>query len=95
MAITWTVSEADEKRIEACADRAMKMLPQADRLSLVMDMTATHANGCPLDFNRLLDFDQSSFLHDICGINAHIDRKTGALTGCFVPRCARHEAVAP
>ncbi len=57
-----------------------------------MDLTAVHANGCPMDFDRLLNTDKTTLLHDVGGIARHIDRDTGKLTGNFRPRTARKEA---
>lgn len=57
-----------------------------------MDLEATHSNGRPLDFEKLLGFGLVSFSHDIGGIRRHIDRTTGELGGCFTPRCAKAEA---
>jgi hypothetical protein len=65
-----------------------------DRLSLAMDLTATHANGCPMDFAKLLAADDFNFKHDIVGIVNHIDRRTGELTDHFFPRCAQPQGVA-
>jgi hypothetical protein len=56
-----------------------------------MDLSATHANGCPLDFERLLAFPEFDYMHDIVGIHNHIHRGTGKLLHCFVPRCAKPE----
>lgn len=60
----------------------------ADKMDVQMDVTACHANGCPLDLKKLLDADDFNFAHDIFGINQHINRKTGKLERFFVPRCA-------
>jgi hypothetical protein len=59
------------------------------RSDMLMDLQATHANGCRLDFNALLGFRDADFAHDIFGIRRHINRETGQLEDCFVPRCAR------
>jgi hypothetical protein len=56
---------------------------------LAMDLEATHANGCPLDFAKLARFDAFNFAHDVVGIQRHLDRDTGELRDCFVPRCAK------
>lgn len=79
--------------IASCVARAQALwvkvgLPRPDRINLTMDLTACHANGCPLDFRKLLDFDDFNFAHDVGGISRHIDRSTGALGGCFLPRSA-------
>ncbi len=59
-----------------------------DRECLEMDLIATHANGCPIDFNKLLDAGRFDFTHDIAGIVRHLDRRSGELTRFFRPRCA-------
>lgn len=63
-------------------------LEQPDRMALEMDLTAAHANGCPLRLDALLEASVLSFFHDIAGITAHIDRTTGRLSRHFLPRHA-------
>lgn len=63
-----------------------------DRMSISMDLAATHANGCPMDFDRMLAADDFNFAHDYCGISRHIDRETGTLTDHFRPRFAKRIA---
>jgi hypothetical protein len=53
-----------------------------------MDICATHLNGCPLKLEELLAADDMNFAHDVFGIRRHIDRTTGELQDCFVPRYA-------
>lgn len=64
-----------------------------DLLDCEMDLIATHLNGNPIDFQKLLDFDDANFGHDVFGIRKHIDRTTGQLTDCFSPRCSLPEGV--
>lgn len=74
------------------SDLILKIVKRAkttDRLSLNMDITACHANGCPLDLEKLLAFDDFNFYHDINGISRNINRTTGKLENCFLPRCAK------
>lgn len=59
-----------------------------DPVTLEMDLVAAHANGCPLDFEKLLEFDAFNFAHDVLGISRHLDRSTGKLER-FLPRCAK------
>ncbi len=59
-----------------------------DEFSLQMDIIATHINGCKLKLKELLAADTGNFLHDVCGIIRHLDRTTGKLIDCFVPRYA-------
>tara|TARA_Y100000590_G_C15142431_1_gene796640 strand:- start:196 stop:582 length:387 start_codon:yes stop_codon:yes gene_type:complete len=49
---------------------------------------------CPdIDLQKMLDFDDFNFAHDLLGIIANLDRADGypaVLTNCFLPRCASH-----
>lgn len=58
-------------------------------LEISMDITACHCNGCELDLRKLNEAPLDTFLHDVLGINRHIDRNTGQLTDHFLPRCAK------
>lgn len=60
-----------------------------DVLSDQMDIVAAHSNGTPLDFQKFLDFDEFNFMHDYFGIRNNIDRKSGELKNCFLPRCSK------
>jgi len=63
-----------------------------DRLDVVMDLAATHKT-CPLDLAAMADGREEDFAHDIGGIRRHLNRITGELEDCFVPRFARRTAV--
>lgn len=54
----------------------------------MMDITAVHANGCRLRLDELLKADDFNFTHDVFGIHQYLDRQTGVLGRCFVPRFA-------
>lgn len=63
------------------------------RLQVVMDLEACHSNGCPLDLEAMAYGSRTEdVVHDVCGIARHIDRNTGKLGDCFVPRHAAREA---
>ncbi|WP_186057561.1 hypothetical protein [Burkholderia gladioli] len=70
---------------------ASKGLPAVDAMDLHMDLTACHANGCPMDWQSLNAADDFTLAHDIGGIQRHINRRTGKLEHCFLPRCAVKE----
>lgn len=89
MNVSFEVSKRDSKLISEIVHRARAMGLCEDRLEAEMDITAAHANGCPIDLRKLLASDAATFGHDVGGISRYIDRKTGALTGFFVPRCAK------
>lgn len=61
-----------------------------------MDLAAVHANGCPLDLEKLLAADDFNFAHDVFGIYRHLDRDGKSPTGgklldLFLPRTARRQ----
>jgi hypothetical protein len=89
MTAKFTATAAETDLILQIVDRAVALGAQPSaRLSLTMDVTACHCNGTPLDFPKLLAAPDADFSHDLCGISRHIDRTTGQLGGCFLPRCA-------
>ena len=86
--LNWKTSKRDSELIEQAVARALEIMPHLDRVAVGMDLTACHANGTPLDLEKLLAFPDADFLHDLGGISRHMDKKTGRLGDCFVPRCA-------
>lgn len=87
--MNFRVTSDEFKIIAAIADRTSKLAAFYPLMDAEMDVTATHANGCPLDLAKLLAADNFNFAHDVFGIRGHIDRRTGKLDGRFLPRCAR------
>jgi hypothetical protein len=92
--VSFTSSRKDSALVTIIVRRAIasKLNGHSDAEGLEMDLLATHANGCPLDFEKLLAFNEFNFAHDVVGIQRHLDRDTGELLHCFVPRCARPQA---
>jgi hypothetical protein len=94
MATKFTASRAETALIFKIIERFERITNKpSDRLSLSMDLDACHSNGCSLDLIALLeaasDFD---LVHDVGGIRMHIDRDTGKLGDCFLPRYAARDA---
>ena len=91
--INFTSSKYEFEQILQIAERAEKIarerkLPIPGRCTLLMDIEACHCNGMPLHLSRLLEAPQFDFTHDVWGIIRHINRETGQIENCFVPRCA-------
>lgn len=90
--VSFDISQADAKLVSAIVKRAVataKSLGQTmDPVSTRMDLIATHANGNPMDFAKLLAADDFNLAHDVLGIERHLDRQTGKLTNFFLPRCS-------
>lgn len=93
--INFTSTKEERAFAERIADRAASIQREAgqrpDRISILMDILATHANGCPLRLADLANADDYNFAHDVFGIGRHLDRETGKLTGHFLPRFAAAE----
>lgn len=93
--IKWTATKDEVLIMSRLATRAKTM---ADRLGIdypiqdvMMDIEATHCNGCPLALERWLASDDGNFGHDVFGIRTHLDRSTGELKDCFLPRFAARQ----
>lgn len=77
---------------EAIFNRAESMgIAPEDKMGVMMDLMAANGeNGnVPLDYVKMLAFSDGSFGHDFNGIYANLNRRTGQLENCFLPRCAR------
>lgn len=87
---SFKTTPAERQVIFAIATRAGHIIKEHKlRLAMsdvAMDIIACHCNGCPLRLDDLLAADDTNFIHDVFGINRHLDRKTGALKDCFYPR---------
>lgn len=80
----------DARIIDACVLRWRQTTGQRmGLLELELDITAAHLNGCPLKLGELLHSPEADFCHDISGIKASVNRKTGQLEGLFRPRFAK------
>lgn len=88
--ISFKTTKEEYLLISKIVKRTFAMRPDLgailDYQSLIMDITACHANGNPLRLAGLLKADDFNFAHDVFGIHRHIDRNTGELTDCFSPR---------
>lgn len=93
--ISFKTSRRDSELLNIAADRAVAMARDHGldytKSDALMDLTACHANGCALDLPKLLAADEFNFAHDAFGIRRYLDRQTGQLTQCFIPRCAAHD----
>lgn len=91
--VSFSVSREDQRLITRCVARACDLglifNEDESRISLNMDLCAAKAQGCNIDFQKLLGFDSFNFSHDISGIRRHMNRRTGKLMNCFLPRAAR------
>ena len=89
--VSFKVSRDEQKIISAIAARAVSMAtaygaPAYGFMDAEMDITAVHANGRPLRLQELASADDFNFAHDVFGIRRHLNRETGQLEDCFLPR---------
>lgn len=89
---SFTATKSEMVLINKIANRAVQAAADMDvsynKLDALMDIEACHCNGTPLNLPKLLAAPDGDFGHDVFGIRRFIDRSTGRLTQCFVPRCA-------
>lgn len=91
MIANWKTTKEDAALIGKIVERAdaiAKSLGRTPIPQLSMDLTACHLNGSRLNLERLLAASELDFVHDVWGIHSHIDRESGQLQDCFLPRCA-------
>jgi hypothetical protein len=88
----FAITPADAETLDVIVRRILysqRLAHEArEPLAWYMDLTAAH-NACPLDLDRLATAPELDFWHDVYGIARHIDRETGQLGDCFLPRYAR------
>lgn len=78
------ISQSYLDKIWPCVSRYY----DGDRLSFEMDMCACEYTN-PIDWDRLSAADDFDLLHDVLGIRRHMNRRTGQLEDCFVPRFSK------
>lgn len=88
-------TRAESDAVDRIVKRArfLKLYRNFSPLDIRMDLAAVHAHT-PLKLAELADAESFDFVHDVTGIAAHLDRRTGELTRHFLPRYADMEAAA-
>lgn len=86
-------TEKEENAVQIILDRYESIIRRhggelVDRAGAMMDLLATHYTN-PLELSSLAWAKDSDLMHDMAGINRHLDRKTGKLTDGFLPRYSR------
>lgn len=85
-------STTEQEAVNRIVDRTRRMLrsmrlPAPSVLEVNMDVAAVHAQT-PLQLSALAEADDFNFAHDMLGIRSHLNRSTGVLEDCFIPRFA-------
>ncbi len=86
IAVNFNTTIEEDTTIAKITKRAKSLNPRINSMDVMMDLTAVHCNGCKLKLSELLNANNSDFIHDVAGITQNINRDTGGLTNCFLPR---------
>jgi len=78
--------DAEMVVIKKIADRAAAHFNMSP-ITFIMDVSACHSTT-PLLLQELLEANDADFIHDIAGINKHLNRQTYQLMDTFLPRYA-------
>ena len=77
------------KIIGQIADRAVTINPSYDKTTVMMDLLALLETGVKMRWDELLNAPLFDFMHDINGINQHLNRRTYKFEDGFWPRYAK------
>jgi hypothetical protein len=87
--INWTKIKKEDMQIALqIAKRANRLYPRRTIMDFDMDIEACHLSN-PLRLKELLEADEFNFAHDIYGIMNNLNRETGKLQNCFLPRFSK------
>ena len=75
--------------ISKIANRAVTINPAYDKSTVMMDLLVLYETGVEMRWEELLNAPVLDFMHDINGINQHLNRDTYKLEDCFWPRYAK------
>ena len=77
------------KVIGEIANRAVTINPSYNKTTVMMDLLVLYDNGVKMRWEELLNAPTLDFMHDINGINQHLNRNTYKLEDGFCPRYAK------
>ncbi len=84
--VTDETRDAVEELLTRRGGTVFHAIPPELRQDIEMDLCVVDAFNYPLDFPRMLKAEAADLMHDIHGIRANLNRKSGKLDNCFVPR---------
>ena len=70
-------------------NRQQPQLKDYDKTTVMMDLLVLLETGVKMRWEELLNAPVFDFMHDINGINQHLNRNTYKLEDCFWPRYAK------
>ena len=69
--------------------RAVAINPAYNQTTVMMDLLVLHDTGVEMRWEEFLNAPVFDFMHDIDGINQHLNRRTYKLEDGFWPRYAK------
>ena len=81
-----------DKNIETIGkivNRAVAINPAYNKTTVMMDLLVLHDTGVEMRWEEFLNAPVFDFMHDINGINRHLNRRTYKLEDGFCPRYAK------
>ena len=81
-----------DKNIETIGkivNRAVTINPSYSKSTVMMDLLVLYDTGVKMRWEELLNAPALDFMHDINGINQHLNRNTYKLEDGFCPRYAK------
>ena len=81
-----------DKNIETIGkivNRAVTINPAYNKTTVMMDLLVIYETGVEMRWKELLNAPVFDFMHDINGINQHLNRRTYKLEDGFWPRYAK------
>lgn len=81
-----------DKNIETIGkivNRAVAINPAYNKTTVMMDLLVLHDTGVEMRWEEFLNAPVFDFMHDINGINQHLNRRTYKLEDGFCPRYAK------
>ena len=81
-----------DKNIETIGkivNRAVTINPAYNKTTVMMDLLVLYDTGVEIRWDELLNASVFDFMHDINGINQHLNRRTYKLEDGFWPRYAK------
>ncbi len=90
--INFTTTKEEDVLIDKIINRAIELeFDNVNYQDSSMDLSAVHSNDVKIDFEKLLSADDFNFIHDFEGIRQNINRNTGKLNNCFLPRFTKRD----
>ena len=90
-----TLSNQKERRKMSKSDELIAKIAKrvapivgCDAITIMMDLTYCIQGGCNLRLEDMLNAREADLMHDIYGINQHLNHSTFELEGGFLPRFA-------